>query len=136
MDARATTLPKHGLLVTTPAEAIATLDGIAREMDALSASLAKLEREYEPVERAYEDFLSDYETGLWAQHVDNGAKFPPEKLRVQLAHRAMDPNLYGKYFAYTKSRKRMDKRISALKAAADAQRSILSALKVEAEASR
>lgn len=122
--------------MTTPSEAIATLDGIAREMDALSASLAKLEREYEPVERAYEDFLSDFETGLWAKHIDDGAKFPPEKLRVQLAHRAMPAELYGKYFAFTKSRKRMEKRIGALKASCDAQRSILSALKMEMEATR
>lgn len=122
--------------MTTPSEAIATLDGIAREMDALSASLAKLEREYEPVERAYEDFLSDFETGLWAKHIDDGDKFPPEKLRVQLAHRAMPTDLYGKYFAFTKSRKRMEKRIGALKSSCDAQRSILSALKMEMEATR
>lgn len=121
--------------MTTPGEAIATLDGIARELDAISAALAKLEREYEPVERAYEDFLSDFETGLWAKHVDDGDKLPSEKLRIQLAHRAMPTELYGKYFAFTKSRKRMEKRIGALKSACDAQRSILSALKMEMEAS-
>lgn len=125
-----------------PQDPRAALTGIAQELDGLSASLANVERrlagsaEKPGVEVRYEKFMADHEIGLWTRHVDEGAKLPPEKLRERLGHQAMPADLYGEYFALTKSRKRIEKRIGALKAAADAQRSVLSALKVEMEATR
>lgn len=110
------------------------LSAIARELDTLSATLADVERRLEPVEEEYDRFVRDFETGMWTRHVEEDARLPSERLRLQLAHQQMPPDLYGRYFALVKSRKRIEKRIGALKAAADAQRSVLSALKVELEA--
>ena len=55
-------------------------------------------------------------------------------MRLKLAHKAMDPGVLGRYIGLLNSRKRLEKRIGALKSAVDAQRSILSALKSELEA--
>ena len=125
-----------GVIGANPHAPTAALSGIAQELDALSASLAKTERDLVPVELEYEKFMADHEIGMWTAYVNDGAKLPPEKLRERLGHQAMPAELYGRYVALSKSRKRMEKRIGALKAAADAQRSILSALKAEMEASR
>lgn len=114
--------------MTTPGEALSVLDGIRQEMDSLSISLHKVEQQLDPLSVQYEQFISDFEIGLWEQHVDGG-KLPPATLRVQMAHRAMPPELYGRYTALAASSKRMQKRISTLKAQAEAQRSVLSALK-------
>jgi hypothetical protein len=120
----------------TPGEAMVALDGIARELDDLSGSLAGVERQLEPVESEYERFMASHEIGLWQAHIDHDAKLPPAGLRERLAHRDMPSELYGRHTALNASRKRMEKRIGVLKAASDAQRSILSALKVELEAGR
>lgn len=113
----------------TVIESINALRGVAQEMEALSLALSDVERKLEPVEDEYDAFIRDFETGLWERHVNDDAKFPSARMRLQLAHREMSPELYGRYFALVKSRKRIEKRIAALKAAADAQRSILSAEK-------
>lgn len=114
---------------TTAQDVAATLDAMSREMDQLSAGLAHVARELEPVEKQYTDFVDAFEIGLWQRHVDEDAKLPSEKMRRQLAHRALDPVLYGRYFALVHSRDRMIKRISALKKSIEAQRSLLSAMK-------
>lgn len=113
--------------------AIGALREIAEEINTLSNSLANLERTHEPVEVEYEKYMSDHEIGLWSKHVNEGAKLPPEKLRIRLAHESMPPDLYGRYTAFVASRKRMEKRLDSLGKAANAQRSILSAEKVLAE---
>lgn len=121
--------------VTVPAREItaqqvmADLDRMAQEMNALSEGMAYVARALEPVEAAYEKHMDDYEIGLWEKHTNEDAKLPAEKMRVKLAHRAMDPALYGRYFALVKSRDRMVKRISALKCSIEANRSLLSAMK-------
>lgn len=114
--------------------ALAELDKIARELDQRSKQLHKVEADLEPIEIEYEAFMADFEIGLWQKHEDEGAKLPPEKLRVRLGHKAIDPVLYGRYVGLINSRKRLEKRISSLGKQADAQRSVLSALKVEMEA--
>lgn len=118
------------------AESIAKLSDLADQLDNASRLLAKVERDLEPIEDEYQAFVDNFEIGLWKKHEDEGAKLPPAGLRLSLAHRAMDPALLGQYVGLMNARKRGDKRVSALKAAADAQRSILSALKVEMEATR
>jgi hypothetical protein len=115
---------------------VSVLDKQARELDRLSKDLAGVERELEPIRREVEKHHSDFEIGLWHKHVSGGEKFPPEKLRERLSVAALDPALYGRFAALSASRKRMEQRIRDLKAAVDAQRSILSALKLEAEAAR
>lgn len=117
-------------------DCIARLRECADELDHLSRSLHQTERDLEPVEREYRAFVDDFEVGLWKQHQDSGAKLPSEALRVKLAERAMDPVLLGRYAGLVMARKRAEKRIQALKSTVDAQRSILSALKLEVEAAR
>lgn len=121
--------------MATAQEALERLDEIVRELDQRSKELHGVEVSLEPVEIAYQAFVDDFEIGLWTRHEDDGAKLPAEKLRVKLAHKQMDPALLGRYVGLVNSRKRLEKRIGALKTQADAQRSILSALKTEVEAS-
>lgn len=122
--------------MSTVGESIAKLGDIADELDRASKVLSEIERELEPIEETYQRFVDDFEIGLWTKHEDEGAKLPSEALRKKLAHKAMDPALLGRYVGLINARKRGDKRIASLKAAADAQRSILSALKTELEATR
>lgn len=121
--------------MTTPVEARVKLTDLANELGTLAGQLADVERKLEPVENEYVQFIDNFETGLWAAHVgDKGAKLPSAEMRLKLARQAMDPDLLGKYVGYTNSRKRLIERIRALKVEIEAQRSILSALKVEMEA--
>jgi hypothetical protein len=122
--------------VSEVAVCIAKLRECADELDGLSRRLHTTERDLEPVEREYRKFVDDFEVGLWKQHQDEGKKLPSEALRVKLAEREMEPALLGRYVGLVMARKRAEKRIQALRATVDAQRSILSALKVEEEALR
>jgi chromosome segregation ATPase len=111
------------------------LDGHSLELDELSKGLAETERKLEPVEKQYEAFLDDFETAAWDRHVKDDAKLPPKDMRLRLARREMPSDLLGQHSALHAKRRRIEKRIGSLKAEIDAQRSILSALKLEAEAS-
>lgn len=122
--------------MTDPITVMGDLEAHALELDKLSKELAQVERDLEPVTREYEEFMGAYEEGLWHQHMDLGAKFPAEALRTRMGHRAMAPELLGSYMGLLGSRRRLEKRVSTLKSVVDAKRSILSALKVELEASR
>jgi hypothetical protein len=114
---------------TDPVTIMAELDQATEELNQLSGALAELERKLTPVEMEVEEFMAAHEEGLWTRHTEDGEKFPPEALRTRLAHRAMDANLLGRYSALLASRRRMEKRISSLKAVVNAKQSILSALK-------
>jgi hypothetical protein len=124
--------------VTTPLEAMDKLSMLADELDQRSRELADTERRLEPVEISYQAAVDEFEVGLWTQYEDSEfkTKLPSEAMRLKLAHKQMDPALLGRYVGLVNSRKRLEKRIGALKAAVDAQRSILSALKYEMEATR
>lgn len=120
--------------MTDAVTVISRLDDQALELDRLSRDLADVERRLEPAEVAYEEFMAAYEEGLWERHINEGEKFPPEKLRERMGRRAMDPDLLGRYVSLSNSRRRLKDRISSVKAGVDAQRSVLSALKTELEA--
>lgn len=122
--------------MSTPAESMQRLAAKARELGELSDALAGVNRKLEPVERDYTAFVDDFEIGLWKKHEDEDAKFPSAAMRLKLAHKAMDPELLGRYVGLTKSRERLVKRISDIRVEVDAERSILSALKTELEAMR
>ena len=122
--------------MTSPAEAMAKLDSYASELDELSKALAETERKLEPAEESYEEWLGDYEAAAWNESLMGDQKFPPEKLRLRMAHLAMPREILSAYTTGTAKRKRLEKRIGAVKALVDAQRSILSALKEEMAASR
>jgi hypothetical protein len=111
------------------------LSELANDLGDLSGMLARVSRDLEPVEEQYRAFVDDFEVGLLLRSEDeDGYKLPSESLRIKLAHRKMDPALLGRYMGLTKSRERLQQRIRDLKAEIEAQRSILSALKVEMEA--
>lgn len=118
-----------------PGDVLAQLEGNRFELHHLADGLASVERQLHGTDASggmqgeYTRFVDDFSIGLWNQHVNDGAKLPAKELRLQLAHRAMPPELYGRYFALKHSRDRMVTRMSALKAEIEAQRSILSALK-------
>lgn len=116
-------------------EVMTRLGDLAAELNDLSNDLAKVERSLEPVEAEYEAFMDGYEVQLWEAHIQEDAKLPSEAMRARLGRRAMDPALLGRHTQLVSSRKRMEKRIAAIKTSVSAQQSILSALKLEAEAS-
>jgi hypothetical protein len=119
----------------TPDGALRELDRIARELDMRSKQLHWLEKQLEPVEERYEEFIANHEVGLWLKSESEGNKLPPtEKMRIRMAHLEIDAALLGEYNGLLKKRKRLESRIKSLGKQADAQRSVLSALKVEAEA--
>lgn len=111
------------------------LDAFAEELDTLSKGLAEVERKLEPIEYAYEEFVGEYEIFLVEQAQEKGEKPPAERLRERMALKAIPREVLGPYQTLTAKRRRMEKRISAIKAGIEAQRSLLSAYKVEAEAS-
>lgn len=122
--------------MSTPAEAMDELQQLSNALGSLASTLAQVNQELEPVEEQYEKFLDDFETGLWFKHETEGAKLPSADMRIRLAHKAMAPELLGQYHGLTNKRDRLRKAISDKKALVDAWRSMLSALKVEMEASR
>lgn len=113
----------------TPGAVMATLDAMSQELNTLADGLAHVARQLEPVQQEYDDWVADFEIGLWEKHTEQGVKLPAAALRLQMAHRKMPPELYGRYVALVHSRDRMMKRISTLKTSVDAQRSLLSAMK-------
>jgi cell division protein FtsB len=112
----------------------AALSAVAYELDHLSKGLAEVERRLEPIQEKYDDGLADYEAGLFKAYEDGEGKWPGEDTRERLYRRQLDRDLRREYDRLHASRKRMEKRIRTLSTAADAQRSVLSALKVELEA--
>lgn len=103
------------------------LDAAATELDDQSTKLWALGVELDPVQIEYDEFLGAYVEGLWQQTVENGTRFPSEDVRTRLAHRAMPPELLGRFTALHAQRKRIEKRIEHLRMVVAAKRSILSA---------
>lgn len=118
-------------MTINPIDALERLDAFSLELDSLSKELEQVERALEPVDREYEAFMGAYEEGLWFAHTDTGQKFPPEALRTRMGHRAMPPDLLGRYTGLQARRKRLEKRIRSVTAGVGAARSIVSALKEE-----
>lgn len=121
--------------MTDAAAVMVKLDEHAAELDALSKALTETERKFEPIEGAYREFVEDFEADCWDRHVEKDEKLPSEALRLAMARRAMPRDVLGQYSALTAKRRRLKTRIGDLKSAVEAQRSLLSALKLEAEAS-
>jgi predicted RNase H-like nuclease (RuvC/YqgF family) len=120
----------------SPAQVMARLDSLAGELDGLSKALTQTERELEPLEVRYEEFVGDWEASLWEESKISETKWPPETLRSRMAHRAISSELLGSMNAAQAKRRRLEKRISTIRVLVDSQRSILSALKEEMAATR
>jgi hypothetical protein len=120
----------------SPLTAMTALDELRQELDWLSKKATEVERELEPVENTYQAYVDEFEIGLWTAYEDSEykVKFPSEAMRLKLARKHMDPALLGRREGLLQARKRLEKRLDAVKRSIDAQRSILSALRSEAEA--
>lgn len=114
----------------------AALTDISNELLTLSQALQQVEKRLEPLERAYEEDFADFEAGMFKRYEDGEGKWPGEDTRERLYRRTMPQEQRQELMRLQAARKRAEKRISSLTAAANAQRSILSALKVELEATR
>ncbi len=112
------------------------LDSYAAELDSCSRKLADVESELEPLNNVYEEAMDDFEAQLWENHEDREQKLPPEKMREVLARRSIKREIREQRATLLSRRKRLEKRIRTLSDLVDAQRSILSALKSEMEATR
>jgi septal ring factor EnvC (AmiA/AmiB activator) len=110
-------------------EAIRKLEDAGFAISERAKALGDTQRTLEPVETAYNDFIEAHTLGLY----DSGEKLPSESIRLALAHRAMEPELLSRYRTLTAKRERLKKEISDLRAAAEAQRSVLSAEKTIVE---
>jgi predicted nucleic acid-binding Zn-ribbon protein len=114
--------------------AIAKLEEYASELDKRSSELSDTQRELDEKEPQYEDFIRDFEVDLYELALKDQTRLPSADLRKQLALKAMPSGFRSEYEALVRKRERLRKRIADLKAAVDAQRSVLSAEKVAMEA--
>lgn len=111
-------------------ELIRELDAKRRELGELADKLNRVQRDLEPVQRDYDNFIAAFEVGLYHQSLEEGGpKLPSERLRVQLAHRKIDADLYGRFLQLTASRDRLEARLRAMRLEIESLRSILSAEK-------
>lgn len=107
----------------------------AAELDALSKELVQTEVVLADLEDAYQDFIEGYEAALWEDSLEeDGPKFPPERVRLALAHKAIDRGAYNRYRIAKRARVRSKQRLSDLREIVAAHRSIVSAAKTELEA--
>jgi hypothetical protein len=110
------------------------LDTLAVGLDTLSKELGEAERLRAQAEDDYEDFIDNFVAGLYEQ--SGNKRLPGEDVRRSLAHKAMPAETLGQYRTLTRRAERLRRRIADVKVQVDANRSILSALKLEMEASR
>lgn len=121
--------------MTEVRDAAEILIASSHELDNLSKNLMNAEVELAPIERELEMFVDDFQVALYEEYREKGERLPASEVRLALAHRAFDRDRYNRYLALKAARVRARQRISDLKGIVDAQRSILSALKTEVEAS-
>lgn len=119
-----------------PVTVMTQLDDAALSLDKASKQLWKLNTELEPIEERYSAFVEEFEAELFDAYNKGEGKWPGESTRVALAHRAMDDELRLTYRRLTRERKQTEKRIEHITTRVGALRSVLSALKVELEATR
>lgn len=117
-----------------PLEALNRLDALARELDAVSRSLAEVEKKLEPAEALHDDFAEEFLVHLHEEALANNQRLPRQEVCDALARRQMPTEIRKEYDHLLALRRRGERRLSALKSSVDAQRSILSALKTELEA--
>ena len=117
-------------------DAMLRLNNIANELDTLSKNLQTVEQRMESVDVDYEEHVADFEAAMFDRYERGEGKWPGEETRERLARRTMDADLKRERDRLHAARNRAEKRIKSLGKAADAQRSVLSALKVEQEAIR
>jgi hypothetical protein len=116
-------------------ESSAALMHATVELDNVSKALVQIEKEIEVLEPRYENFIESFIAGLWDDAQETGVRLPPEDVRKALAHRALPEDLKVSYRAHLATRRRAKSRLADLREIVAAHRSIVSAAKVEMEAS-
>jgi len=120
--------------MTDVAKEIDALGRYARRLDELSKAQASTLETLEPIEHRYVSELSAFEGALWKAHLVDGSHFPSERVRIALYQAELPKDLFAAYVTLRALNRRLEKEISHLKSQIDARRSILSALKLEMEA--
>ncbi len=114
-------------------EARGKLEEKVTELGRLGDMLADLERKTEETQREYDAFMEDHELGVLARYEEQGKRLPSERLRERMARAEMPADLLGRYEGYRLKHARLTKRIDTLSKEVNGWRSILSALKEEAQ---
>lgn len=123
----------------TPQEALDELQRARDELGRLSDALFQVNcaldgtRTEHGLEKRYQDFIDEHEIGQWLKAQEAGTKLPSEALRIKLARKEMDADLLTRRDVLQRKRGRLKERISQVKEIIEADRSILSALKEEAQ---
>lgn len=121
---------RSGSYQVTPQHVIQRVDRLAAELNQKSGWLHEIEMQLAPAEDEYTRFVDDYELGLLRKSETSEYKLPSEALRLKLARSEMSADLLGRYEGLRKKRRRLEQRLKDIRVEIDAQRSILSALKV------
>lgn len=107
----------------------------AEELDRLSKEKAKVEAELERPAAEYDARYDAFVARLWARYEAGEIRsFPGEDVRRALARQEMDPEMLVRRDRLVAARGRKMRRVADLGAIIDAQRSVLSALKLEVDA--
>jgi septal ring factor EnvC (AmiA/AmiB activator) len=112
------------------------LEDNARQLDGLSRQLSAVGEEFARVAEGYREFVDDYEVGLYFKSESEGTKLPSEAMRLKLAHKAMNPEALGRYMALKARKESLAREIRDLKAEVEINRTIMSTLRIEMEATR
>lgn len=114
----------------------AELDRIARELDDRSKSLWNTEIELSRIREVYDEEFAEYEAEWYRRYRDGEDKWPGEETRHRVfrQEKLKGNEAVRRMLFLERKRARLEDRIRSLGKEADAQRSILSALKVEMEA--
>lgn len=116
-------------------EASQRLIAAARELDDISKALVEVELEIEKTEPRYQDFIESFVADLWDECIQEEKKFPPQDVRNAMALKAMDPTVKADYRYLIHRRQKAKQRLTDLREIVAAQRSIVSAVKEEMNAS-
>jgi predicted nucleic acid-binding Zn-ribbon protein len=114
----------------------AELERIARELDERSKSLWNTEIELSKIREVYDDEFAEYETEWYGRYKAGEDKWPGEETRHRVfrQEKLKGSEWVRRMLFLERKRDRLEDRIRTLGKEADAQRSVLSALKVEMEA--
>lgn len=120
------------------AGAMRELNRIARELDQRSRSLWNTELELAQLHEAYDEEFAEYEAEWYRLYEAGEKKWPADATRHRIfrEERMKDSEAVRRMLFLERKSKRLKDRIHHLATEADGQRSVLSALKVEMEATR
>jgi len=120
-----------------PIAVLGTLNDLASRLDEASRELFRLHEQHEQTAANYDDTTNDVLCGLVDEYEQSEKRLPGEDVRnaIVTKHlREQEPILFGNYRRERAKIDRYERRAKRIEREIDAQRSILSFLKTEAEA--